>query len=120
MWQSHDYSEFQILSNETFDHGNPSSSPEIQIQNEDYGSQATYLTSLTPDDGGHDGQLGNAGQLVTGGQGGMVSGHLTDTVIQYSQAQYQQVQETKSIDTAVDSAEALQREEQSSKRSIAL
>ena len=95
MWPSHDYNEFQILSNEPFDHGNPSSSPEIQIQNEDYGNQATYLTSLTPEEtGGHDGQLGNAGQLVTGGQGGIVSGHLTDTVIQYSQAQYQQVQET--------------------------
>ena len=94
MWPSHDYNEFQILSNEPFDHGNPSSSPEIQIQNEDYGSQATYLTSLTPDDGGHDGQSGNVGQLVTGGQGGIVSGHSTDTVIQYSQAQYQQVQET--------------------------
>ena len=88
MWSSHDYNEFQILSNEPFDHGNPSSSPEIQIQNEDYGSQATYLTSITPDDGGHD------GQLVTGGQGGIVTGHLTDTVIQYSQAQCQQVQET--------------------------
>ena len=94
MWQSHDYSEFQILSNETFDHGNPSSSPEIQIQNEDYGSQATYLTSITPNDGGHDGKLSDSGQLVTDGQGGIVTGHLTDTVIQYSQAQYQQVQET--------------------------
>ena len=94
MWPSHDYNEFQILSNEPFDHGNPSSSPEIQIQNEDYGNQATYLTSLTPDDGGHDGRSGNVGQLVTGGQGGILSGQSTDTVIQYSQAQYQQVQET--------------------------
>ena len=47
LWAPHDYNEFQFLPNQTYNHENPSASPEIQIQNEDYGSQATYLTSRT-------------------------------------------------------------------------
>ena len=89
LWPPHDYNEFQIIPNQTYDHENPSSSPEIQIQNDDYGSQATYLTSLTPDEG-------SGGPLVAGGQLGTGEQleHSADTVIQYNPAQYQQVQET--------------------------
>ena len=88
LWPSQDYNEFSILQNQPFDNGNPSSSPEIQIQNDDYGSQSTYLTSLTPDDG-HGGPLTN-GELSGSGE---PIGHSADTVIQYNHTQYQPIQE---------------------------
>ena len=88
LWPSQDYNEFPILQNQPFDNGNPSSSPEIQIQNDDYGSQSTYLTSLTPDDG-HGGPLVN-GELSGNGE---QIGSQPDTVIQYNHTQYQPIQE---------------------------